>query len=512
MKQKISRISFNIYEAALLLQACLNVLLGKISRNKAIQECSLNLRRMALNEGKDISNSYRSESGIRGRMASMESAYQGNDSSTPISPLFKKIVNIYKNNNEKFKEILNEAKEKVNIKEIHLNLAAIPNNMEYTKPKEISYFKDVRAVSFWNELYVKVCQFLFEDYPHIFKKMRTESLMGVSTPWITDGEHKDLLRIPREVVQDYFVETNYSAVGHIKNIKWLLDQCDVDYENIKITYVYKMKKSHVIHTDLQETLHLNTENENQRQKFYDWLKYNQHKAENTCNGYVSAIGKAEQFAQKNRLKKSKLFTDDIDEAKETAELLLKNKWFIWHNKDKHNIFSAAIKNLLDFYNYNQKLTTSPTAPSLKTIDTNSNENVFDKNIFTKIIAEYYPQGYRLNSIVEFRRLCEYFEKVTGNKITLEKTELENFLPSCGIFYDGILYIPEILLSEGIKNKIFSYIDEYFDKGNLVLYYKDILQTFDKELHNKIYDVCMLKLYLEYYLAHKYYIHSDFLSK
>ena len=68
---------WNKYEAVILLQGVLDVQSGKLSRMDAIKEVSARLRKMALNSGIEIDDTYRNVNGISFQMCSMESAYYG---------------------------------------------------------------------------------------------------------------------------------------------------------------------------------------------------------------------------------------------------------------------------------------------------------------------------------------------------------------------------------------------------------------------------------------------------
>ena len=116
------------------------------------------------------------------------------------------------------------------------------NNLQsiaFTKPTLLSYFGNEKQESSWKGLYVDACSFLIEDYPDIFDSMRTESIFGSGKIWLVDEQRISLLRVPKRVAENFYVETNRSASDLIKNIKLLLDKCLVDYENIIITYLEK---------------------------------------------------------------------------------------------------------------------------------------------------------------------------------------------------------------------------------------------------------------------------------
>lgn len=100
---------WNIYEAALLLQAYIQILQGKETAREAICRVSDQLRLMAINNGIEIDEIFRNVNGITFQMKSMESAYKGYTVVMPASKLFLEVVSIYKNEKYRYREILKEA-------------------------------------------------------------------------------------------------------------------------------------------------------------------------------------------------------------------------------------------------------------------------------------------------------------------------------------------------------------------------------------------------------------------
>lgn len=69
--------SWNMLEAIVLLEAFITTKDGLLSRTEAVSKVSLDLRKMALNQGTNIDQTFRNESGISFQMYSMESAFYG---------------------------------------------------------------------------------------------------------------------------------------------------------------------------------------------------------------------------------------------------------------------------------------------------------------------------------------------------------------------------------------------------------------------------------------------------
>lgn len=227
------------------------------------------------------------------------------------------------------------------------------NSMAFSQPISLSYFEDVKAESSWEELYIDACILLLEDYPDIFMQLRTESIEGIGNTWLVDYAHIDLLAMPAQLTEDFFVETEWSTFDLLSNLRWILDRCLVDYENVVITYSpnSENKKVQEKEAQLAQTEQKKTRRYRRADKeaFYRWLIDDQKMDESICKKYVSAIRAAERFAKERAFTPNKLFTDDPVEAKATADMLCANSEFIKFNTDRHNQLETAISMLLTYY-------------------------------------------------------------------------------------------------------------------------------------------------------------------
>ena len=73
---------WDIYEAAILLEAVLNVDAQKETRRDAIKRVSSTLRKLAKQRGLDIDDTFRNENGITFQFQSMEFSAFGKESTT----------------------------------------------------------------------------------------------------------------------------------------------------------------------------------------------------------------------------------------------------------------------------------------------------------------------------------------------------------------------------------------------------------------------------------------------
>ena len=280
------------------------------------------------------------------------------------------------------------------------------NSMAFSKPVSLSYFGEVKPESSWKGLYVDACKSLLDDYPDIFTRLKAESLHGSGKTWLVDAENLHLLAVPKQLEEGLFVETNRNASDLVKNLKWLLDECSVDYENVVITYTNKDGKKEasvpapVTTSAFQKKQYYRQDKED----FYRWLQNDQHMAEGTCRSYVSAIRGAEHFAEEHGLVSRKLYTCDPAVAKATADELFSNAEFIQYNNDQHNRFRAAITKLLVFYGSNWSTIEASTPRTFERSPLQTEEISIDVAPYKTILVEHFSKGYRLESALDMKRM------------------------------------------------------------------------------------------------------------
>lgn len=74
---------------------------------------SQKLRKMAVNQGMKLDDVYRDEAGIHFQMYAMESAYQGFTGTKRASKLFIETVRLYREERERFDQLLKETEDLV---------------------------------------------------------------------------------------------------------------------------------------------------------------------------------------------------------------------------------------------------------------------------------------------------------------------------------------------------------------------------------------------------------------
>jgi len=383
-----------------------------------------------------------------------------------------------------------------------IDLTSIPD-MAFTKPVTLSYFGNEIQENSWRTLYADLCKQLIGDYPEILKQLRKDSMSGKTKVWLVDDAHTQLLAAPKKIMRNYYIETNRSALDIMRAVRWLLDQCSVDYENIVITYI-KRGDDDIGDKSVASATERKYKRDD-KEGFYQWMLNDQHMAEASCRGYVSAIRGAEKYAAEHTLESISILGATAEEARKTADALFSDVEFIEKNEVQHNRFRAAITKLLAYLG--EEWTVPDKSSSVRKNIMPKKESVqVDVKPYEAVLIQKFPRGYRLGSSIEMKKFRRYFEEINGYALEQESDEVEKTISLCGIEHEGRIYAPEAMLNENLRDKLFEFIDKNFEEGKTVIYYESLFKEFSEDfLDQNIYDAEMLKAYVAYMAGDRYFM-------
>lgn len=224
--------------------------------------------------------------------------------------------------------------------------------------------------------------------------------------------------------------------------------------------------------------------------FYRWLMEDQHMAEGTCRSYVSAIRSAERFAEEHGFISKKLYTDNADEAKATADALFSNPEFLRYNNDQHNRFSAAISKLLESIGAEiQKRAVAFPGGS------NEDQAVTSAGRSSEIVAvlkRHYEYGFKYDSIRELMRFRQFADAM-GIALPEEDEALKVSILSSGTIIDGKVYCQ----SDNMPQELQCIVDDAFSSGASVIYYESLFENEQEWMKSHVItSPDMLKEYLQ----------------
>ena len=175
-------------------------------------------------------------------------------SKTPASEFTRKEKNIarfvlvyyrsFLSSNEKELEILIKNAEKgkrdQQYKKVDFNIDQ-GLNITNSKPIEFYYFDDKNSdFTTWQELYCRVVETMWEDYPHIFDELLYNSDDADKNPidfkYIT---YKWQMENPADIGNFFCINVPYKVEEIIERIRIILKMCNVDYDKLEIIYSKK---------------------------------------------------------------------------------------------------------------------------------------------------------------------------------------------------------------------------------------------------------------------------------
>ena len=379
-------------------------------------------------------------------------------------------------------------------------------DLAYTKPERFSYFGERKACGdSWTSLYVALMASVMEDYPHIFKSGMSFAQKSGRIELASDDNYSFMIAPKPIPGTAYMLETNLSANDIAAKIRYILDLCSVDYENIVITYRKKEKETF-------EQAHQRKSFENDAiceinsKSFSRYLSETLNMADATCRSYASAINNCEAFAQEHQLASWQLYATDKQTAQETIQLLLSNADFLSYNARQHNRFRAAIQKFLGFIGSDLTWT----APAKH--DSEPAESYRDEG-YEEVLRQYFKKGFRMDSPLEIRKFKRYYTEIHDRELTDSDDDISKKIKLLCIIYEGKAFLPDNMLSEKLKEELLNYIEDAFSAGKEAIYYQAIFSEFsDAFLDYHIHDADMLKLYLTFIGNGKFFINRSFISK
>ncbi len=327
-------------------------------------------------------------------------------------------------------------------------------DLAFTKPVSFSYFGDtIPCGDSWTELYVNFVSTMLEDYPNMFSVGMSFSK---SSGRIELAEKTDcgFMVAPKSIPNTvYMLETNVSATDMASKMKYILAMCNVDFENVVITYKKKVKSTSTYSSiSVQSNKKQSNSTTINSQAFAGYLEKELNMAAATCRGYSSSIKGCEVYAKEHGFPSWQLYTDDLSIIRQTASLLLNDHEFLEYDKQQHNRFVAALKKFIEFCMGKDAVAEISGG---KTRRGKRKEDTYEyryQAAVTSILKKRYSFGYRIESTIEMSRLRKY---ANIDEIALPESDddLKREILHAGLLIEDKVYvIDENTISE-LKNAI-----------------------------------------------------------
>lgn len=390
------------------------------------------------------------------------------------------------------------------------------NELAYTKPFSLSYFGEEKvAYTSWTDLYVSFVATICEDYPHVFKSGMSFSKNKGRIELTNNGSANSMIDPKPIPGTDYLLETNLSADHIISKIKYILDLCNVDYDNVVIKFKKKDAVAPTSQKDAGAMAITTTMSPPVREvnfdSFMNYLSHALNMAERTAYNYARAIGICENIAKAQNFPNYHLFSEDVDTVLRTIQQLKSDPDFINLNKNRHNQLSAALAKLSLFLSGERPPVVEGTGVSERIL--REKTVPFKNEEYEKVLKNNFKKGFRLESPLEIRKFRRYFNTCHNAELADSDEVISNTIKQLCIIYDGKAYLPAVMLSDELKEKLLQYIEDSFANGKTAIYFQAIYTEFaDEFLDYHIHDAEMLKAYLTYVAEGSYYINRNSISK
>lgn len=454
---------WNLNEAAILLEAVLNVENGIEKRNDAIVRVSKILRKMALNQKIIIDEKYRNINGITFQFQSMEFSTFGRISSTNKtgSKVFDKMVKIKKESPDKYEQILRQAKCLAGIDDV---LHKEVNDMDCK-----SAFKKWLFSSGKDEV---VVDRIMDGFDNVSSYALNKKISGVDI-WVISSAKQYAKYV--HALQEYkffrVLQTQLYKFFH-NNSKLYLRFLK---EGLALDGVTEDASKSIVEEDYAPTetdQGLKDKYPAEIKSIYLILKKDTKHAFLTVEQIASMAGCNDAVAALI------LNTASWSETLGDGFVLGSNNKY---QNNKHIKFSVdkAYKD-----------------------DTKEEE----------ILKSEFRRGFRMHSIMDRKRFINLFEERYGEDISDD--EVINRISKISFSFDDRLFLPKAIVDRNTADSLCQYIEQYFEKKEILFY--DVLFEKYKDMFNSfVYCPEMLAEYIKFtfegtplFFSKKYFSYSQ----
>ena len=472
-------IPWNQHEQAVLLHALIKVLNHEVKRKQAVAEVSTQLRDFAIAQGISIDEKFRNENGIALQMNRLKYVFTGGKSGLPVKTgWYFEIVQLYKNDQEKYKKLLGEVMEVLASK----------------KAKNVSFSTWIKSNS-------------PERADRILSLLNILSILLLKNKVIHSG-----------ILQIEDIKAIESLINQIRLNKGInIHSGKKKAQYIEALNTYRSYLQYLQNKiDNKQTEFAQKEIEQQNLKkcltnelpFYNWLIQNQGMAEATGHGYNSAINTADDFARKHNLGHGTIRgVTDVTSLSETLKALSQNVEFAELNRRQHNRFYAAFRKYLQYV----REINAASKGGFAHIVADPFKDV-DFSPYKKILSKSFPKGFRIESRLDMQRFRAFWKDEFGTDIDENDESIRKHIAHITIRCQDFVYLPEMMASEQTTDKLLSYLTKCFQEGKTAVYFDALYTEFQQDFIGKhINNPEMLKNYLSFISNGRFFIHKNYLT-
>lgn len=473
-----SRVRWDKYEAAVLLDAYVKTVDGILSRSAAVEKVSAMLRRRALLASEVIDDSYRNISGISYQFGVMQFAMTDGKQGIPQrSALFQDIVSLYRSNPGEFDKIFSVAER------LSTSVDAARAEARRNPRKQAPDFGNAESGSEKDSVDALVDAIKRHGIKYTDKRSRGGCL------WIIGG--KELSRFVKDVrglrVRFYYIDGGARVIGGQAGW-WTKDYAK---PGRAMPTSVKIKPASNVRPDIQKaTSKAAHEKPNSTVGFRQWM-IEQGLAESSARSYSSAINNAEQFAKEHGYADIRFYGNgDVRSVRQMIDRLFAGADFVAYNEGQHNRFRAAFRKFIDFVGSGARPEIEHAAGTqIKRGDALPSAV---RDALLGVVAEGFPNGVRLGSVIDRKKIARLYNEKTGCDVPKDE-DVKRCLSEHGITFGGKLY----LISAATKRAVREQVEAEMTKGHRIFYYEELYSAAaDYYTSKTIYSADALKRVIE----------------
>lgn len=398
--------------------------------------------------------------------------------------------------------------------------------MTGTKPLYFSYFEsDQQPVDSWKMLYVKLMNILIDDYPY-FLNVNKVTYFGKGRRIDYGTEDKVyLMDAPKKLENGCWIETHYNTMDILRKIRFVLDLCNVDFENVKICYttaetailIHATDDAAVKYPAIVSTAEKNVStSESERQKFKDWmLRYEFSK--DTITNNLSALDMCLKSVGNYKLSEASVHSmPSAEEFSRFYDQILSASELYNVDKQKYNRFREDFQNFIKY----QSSGISARIPFQQTtyfavpkISTQKTDNDSALNRYKELLSKFFSKGFRMDSSIDMRKFRKFYQEQYKIELSDVDSLVRSNIDSIAILYKGKAYLPDSMFSSEKKEKLLRYIQNKFNSECDAIYYGALFKEFEEDfLGEHIYTPEMLKTYLSYINQGNFILQPNYIAK
>ncbi len=205
---------------------------------------------------------------------------------------------------------------------------------------------------------------------------------------------------------------------------------------------------------------------------------------------------------------SKIYINDLSEKDYILEVLVKQSDTIINQSSIHPNLNKC-ETITETINENEHRHMLNTYSTIirNNEDSTENNTIKDSNEdLYSLVLEFFPLGYRINSTMDYGKLCNKYLNKFNDKLDLTSKEVENILLTNGFVFNEMIILERLFFTENVE------LNDFLKNVDTLIYFEKLLEIFDTKINSYMKDVEKIRAYIESKNKNNYYITSNYVTK